>query len=202
VTFLTTLKIIAAKSPLAVVTTQAAQGAFGGGVLGGNRRRDLSLLRLTCFHLMALPAIRLLVFPMSGMAEIDLKCPGENRRAAVTAGPMTGAARGDIPPCRLRALRVTLITNPVCGEARRDGKRHIVAPGWFMTGRAVGILVPLMIEFHIETGEAREGFEIGFLGCRIAVTDRADWTGGIGKLLCVTSRTGRMPGPFRFTSRR
>lgn len=102
---------------------------------------------------------------------------------------MTGPARRDVPPIRLRARRVTAKTSDMSIQPRgnREPDATTIAPVTSSTRR---ITVLRVIEPRVETAQRWKRFDLSTL--RVCVTDGADRARWICELLCVTTGARRM----------
>ena len=100
---------------------------------------------------------------------------------------MTRAARRNIAATRLRPRRVTSITRRVRVKAGRNRHSDTAArrPVTSRTTNVSHVHVPRVIELHAKAAQARKGFQRPCFHVR--VTNRADGTVGIRKLLGVTT---------------
>lgn len=190
-------KVIAAERALAIVASHAALPAAARVMIKRFGRGDLSSLRHAGPDLMTFRARNFLVL---GVVKTDPESRGHFRRPGITAQLMTRSARRNIPPPGLCSGRVTSETSNVRVESRWDRQRHTGARR-LVTGGAIDpahIQVPGMVELHAEALQAWKRFQRSRL--HVGMTDRADRTSGICKLLRMTSSAGEMArptGPFR-----
>ena len=108
-----------------------------------------------------------------------------------TAELMTGAARSDVAAIDLRRRRVTTETRNVRVCSRRNRQANAVAVSSMASGASGAEAgVSRVIEFDVEAPQRGKRFHLSAL--RIRVTDRADLTRLIGKLLRVTTAARRV----------
>jgi hypothetical protein len=146
----TTREIVAAKRALTVVTGHAALTTAGRVMIERLRRRNLSPLRLPGANIVAFVARQLFVFRMT---KANPKRRHHHRRTRIAAELMTGAARRNIAPARLRARRVTAEAGCMRIEISWNRHRHSAARGP-VTSRAADTAhrnVARMIELHPKT---------------------------------------------------
>jgi len=142
-------KIIAAKSPLPIVTTHTTLRA---GRCVMIQRLGLSYLSSLWHSRPDLVAFGASYFLMPRMTEANAESLRKFRSASIAAQLMTRAARGDVAPLRLRARRMTTIAGYVSVETGRNGQGYAATRGP-MTSSAVNTLhfhVSRMVELHAE----------------------------------------------------
>jgi len=189
VTSLANYKIVAAERAFPVMTRHAALGPASRMMVQRLRRGHLSPLRHSRPHLMTFCTGELLMLPV---VEADSKRLGHLRSARITAQLMTGAAGRNIAAVCLRAWRMAAITRRVRIESRGYRKGN-AATGWLMTGGAAHaghFQMKRVIEFHSEASKSRE--RLRRPGFNVGMTNRADGTFGIRKLLSMASRARKM----------
>ena len=173
---LTNCKVIATERTLAVVASHATLPAAGCMMVKRFRSRYLSSLRHARSNLMTFGAGNFLVLRV---VKADAERLGKFRRPGITTQLMTRAARGNIPPARLRAGRMTSKTSRVRVESRgyresNAGARRPVTGG---ATNAAHLQVSRVIELHAETLQTRKRLQRSRFHVRM--TDRADGTSGI-----------------------
>lgn len=185
-------KIIAAEGAFIVVAGCTTLRVFAGKVHCRNRRRYLISARRAGSDRVAIGAGK----SVTGVAERRFRIGLRRfRNPDESAGLMTRTARSNILLAAFRVRRMTLKTGIMRVQTLWNRERNAVSQR-FMTGRA--ICLPQMfavIENRVETFQSRKILDRA--GFRICMTNRANRTFIVGKLLGMTTRTGNMPDQFR-----
>lgn len=184
---LTSRKVIAAESPLAIVTRHTTERARRSVVIQRLRRGHLKSLRDPSPHTMAIIAIQSFTLVVLRVTEAHAKSRGHFRRTNATARFMTDSARRNLSLARLCARAVTLITGNMRIESRRNAHGYASAART-MTSRTTNashLSVTCMVESHVEAAEPRELLQRSRLD--VAVANCAYRIRRISKLLYMTT---------------
>ena len=184
-------KIIAAECSLPVVTACATERTGRRMMIQRCRRRNLPSSSRTSPHLMTRPTSQLLRRIVTCMTEPNSIGRRLLRSANQTPGLMTSAARRDVFSVCLRSRRVTAKTRDVSIQSRRNREPNTTTISTMTRGTS-RTTVFRVIERRVETAQRWKRLDLSTLSIR--VTDRADLTRLICKLLSVTAGARRMCG--------